>query len=199
MSTPYCFTCGVVKPQRACHCKTCGRCVLRRDHHCPVLGECIHFHNHKYFVLFLFWAEMLCIFTLLTVLPDVIRQLNFNGKPFFPIEKSISMSFVISGVATALICGVSLGIFLSEQVRALLRNQTTMERVKRVSYGSKGPYGDGLMTYDLGSKRRNFESIFGPNPWLWPFPVHSAVGDGYSFEYSLEVPVVKTSECCCCA
>jgi hypothetical protein len=35
--------------------------------------------------------------------------------------------------------------------------------------------------FDLNSGRKNFEQVFGTNPWVWFLPVRSTPGDGTSF------------------
>jgi palmitoyltransferase ZDHHC2/15/20 len=37
--------------------------------------------------------------------------------------------------------------------------------------------------FDLGV-RRNLMHLFGPSPWLWPFPVQTTTGDGWNWEAS---------------
>jgi hypothetical protein len=48
--------------------------------------------------------------------------------------------------------------------------------VSRVA--SQGPYHN---QFDLHSGRKNFEQVFGTNPWLWFLPVRSTPGDGTDF------------------
>ena len=50
-----CESCKRNKPLRAHHCVICDRCVLKMDHHCPWINNCVGLHNHRYFILFLFW------------------------------------------------------------------------------------------------------------------------------------------------
>ncbi len=39
--------------------------------------------------------------------------------------------------------------------------------------------------YDIG-RRKNFEQIFGSNPWFWLLPVYSTPGDGIQWEVKTE-------------
>lgn len=62
----YCHQCGNIKPDRCHHCSRCKVCVLRMDHHCPWLNRCVGFHNHKYFILFIHYIFVYCVFVLIT-------------------------------------------------------------------------------------------------------------------------------------
>ena len=61
----FCQKCNFTKPDRSHHCSICAECVLKMDHHCPWLSTCIGFHNQKFFILFLLYADMFCFFTFL--------------------------------------------------------------------------------------------------------------------------------------
>lgn len=67
-SLRYCDKCLVIKPDRAHHCSVCGQCVLKMDHHCPWVNNCVNFTNYKYFVLFLGYGLLYCIYVAATVL-----------------------------------------------------------------------------------------------------------------------------------
>ena len=57
-SIGYCSKCDLVKEPRVHHCRICRKCILRMDHHCPWVGNCVGKLNHKYFILFLFYATV---------------------------------------------------------------------------------------------------------------------------------------------
>lgn len=67
-SLRYCDKCLIIKPDRAHHCSVCGTCVLKMDHHCPWVNNCVNFTNYKYFVLFLGYGLLYCIYIALTAL-----------------------------------------------------------------------------------------------------------------------------------
>lgn len=53
-----CQKCNALRTARTHHCRKCDRCIPRMSHHCGVLGVCIGGHNHKAFLLLLFYAGM---------------------------------------------------------------------------------------------------------------------------------------------
>mmetsp|Transcript_130 Transcript_130/g.383 ORF Transcript_130/g.383 Transcript_130/m.383 type:complete len:400 (-) Transcript_130:39-1238(-) len=57
-----CRTCNVTKPARSKHCGLCGICVARFDHHCIWINNCVGVGNHKWFLGFLFWHTVLCLY-----------------------------------------------------------------------------------------------------------------------------------------
>lgn len=84
-SNYYCRWCDQAQPMRSKHCRECNRCVRRFDHHCPWLGNCVGERNHRYFVLFLFFEDLL-IFRCIGLAWDTSRSsgealewIQFNG------------------------------------------------------------------------------------------------------------------------
>jgi len=53
-----CRTCKIYKPPRSKHCPYCNVCVLKQDHHCPWVGTCVGQRNYRYFLLFIFQANI---------------------------------------------------------------------------------------------------------------------------------------------
>lgn len=69
----FCEKCQLIKPDRAHHCSVCGTCVLKMDHHCPWVNNCVGFHNYKFFILFLAYGLLYCLFLTATSLQYFIQ------------------------------------------------------------------------------------------------------------------------------
>ena len=59
-----CFSCYVVRPNRAHHCSSCKGCVLGEDHHCPWVNNCIGLFNKKFFFLFNFYSFISALYSI---------------------------------------------------------------------------------------------------------------------------------------
>lgn len=69
----YCDKCVQIKPDRCHHCSVCGVCVLKLDHHCPWVNNCVAFTNYKFFILFLGYALLYCLFIGATTIQYFIK------------------------------------------------------------------------------------------------------------------------------
>lgn len=76
----YCEKCQHVKPDRAHHCSVCRECVLKMDHHCPWVNNCVAFTNYKFFILFLGYALLYCLFVAFTTLSYFISFWKVSCK-----------------------------------------------------------------------------------------------------------------------
>ena len=63
-----CRRCKAYKPPRAHHCSICKRCVIKMDHHCPWVNNCVGIGNHKYFLLFVFYTFVSCLYSMILVI-----------------------------------------------------------------------------------------------------------------------------------
>jgi len=108
-------------------------------------------------------------------------------------QKSFDMwkmqAFAVIGVCA--LFGFSMSGFAGVHYQLIWKNETTIENFDKERAESKarinrrlgrettvGPYHN---PYDLGSGRKNFEQVFGNNPWMWFLPVRSTPGDGLDF------------------
>ena len=53
-----CESCDMHVPLLSHHCSHCRQCIYALDHHCYFLGHCVGRANHKYFIVFAFYAAI---------------------------------------------------------------------------------------------------------------------------------------------
>lgn len=173
----YCKMCNVWKPDRTHHCSICNRCILNMDHHCPWINNCVGFYNRKFFIQLLSYVYLSLIIVVLFTIPEMYsrgmeltRGPNKYGESTFYCLETIFMTLVFC-MAMLLIC--TLTNFIKFHMKLVLENYTTIENLEREE-GAKSKF-------DIG-RRRNWEQVFGQNPWMWWIPLHTQasrpIGDG---------------------
>ncbi|KAF2069885.1 hypothetical protein CYY_008795 [Polysphondylium violaceum] len=113
----FCVTCRLPKIERAHHCQLCKTCVLRMDHHCPWVNNCVGQNNHRYFILFLLYLLVSCIYVCILSIPHVFGDIYGGYLPF-----STLMTFVLT-----LTISLALGGLFFWQFYLVMTNQTTIE------------------------------------------------------------------------
>jgi palmitoyltransferase len=73
VSYRYCHGCKCIKPPRAHHCSVLGRCVLNMDHYCPWMSNTVGYYNYRYFVLFLIYLFIGCVYVVLFFLVGAVK------------------------------------------------------------------------------------------------------------------------------
>ncbi|XP_022114768.2 palmitoyltransferase ZDHHC2 isoform X3 [Pieris rapae] len=168
-SVRYCNRCVLVKPDRAHHCSICARCVLKMDHHCPWVNNCVCFHNYKFFMLFLGYALLYCIFIMSTCLPYFIRF----WKGDFGAAGSSGRYHIVFAFFVALMFAVSLGSLFGYHCYLVAHNRTTLEAFRAPMFRG----GADKNGFSIGAFK-NFKEVFGNSPNLWFLPVFTSFGDG---------------------
>ncbi|KAH7969362.1 palmitoyltransferase ZDHHC20-A [Rhipicephalus sanguineus] len=165
----YCESCQLLKPDRCHHCSVCRRCIKKMDHHCPWFNNCVGFNTYKFFLLTLFYAVALCVYSVATLGAHLIAWLSDPSllKPY-----GIHVGFIFL-VGSALAIG--LGSFLGVHLSMVSRNETTLERLRSEVFLEPGD------SFDLGNRYENFVQVFGPRRSLWMVPVFTSIGDGLRF------------------
>ncbi|KAK9768711.1 palmitoyltransferase for Vac8p [Basidiobolus ranarum] len=165
----FCNSCNVVKPERCHHCSACDRCILKMDHHCPWINQCVGWGNYKLFYLFILYATLFCIFTIVSVIPPLVSKVKLGG--------SVDIQWGLLIAVTA-IFGSGLLILTGYHTRLIFKNESTIENLhsnKRNESSSN--------IYDLGWAN-NWKVVMGKEWWLWFVPTANSIGNGLRFRTS---------------
>eukprot|EP00462_Mataza_sp_D1_P022674 CAMPEP_0175131226 /NCGR_PEP_ID=MMETSP0087-20121206/6427_1 /TAXON_ID=136419 /ORGANISM="Unknown Unknown, Strain D1" /LENGTH=310 /DNA_ID=CAMNT_0016413497 /DNA_START=16 /DNA_END=948 /DNA_ORIENTATION=- len=153
-----CKRCNTVKPYNAHHCSTCGRCVIRMDHHCPWVNNCVAIFNQKYFILFLFYTALCCIYSGVLLVARFIscthnlRQCSVSGG---------QAAMCVINFVEALVFGLFVIIMMFDQFSAI--------------FDSGDP--NSHYTHIKGTKKRSkydsMKAVFGePFSYRWFLPLN---------------------------
>jgi len=168
----YCEKCSAIKPDRSHHCSVCGACVLKMDHHCPWVNNCVAFNNYKFFILFLGYALLYCIYLAGCTFKYFIQfwsgELQDHGSGKFHV---LFLFFV------AIMFCISVSSLFWYHVYLIMYNKSTLEQFRAPYFNGSGSDAIG---WSLG-KANNFREVFGYNKWLWFVPLTTSVGDGLTF------------------
>lgn len=167
----FCDKCRIVKPDRSHHCSVCHKCVLKMDHHCPWVNNCVSFTNYKYFILFLAYGLLMCIYVVATTAEYVIKFWDITSD--MRIQGGSYKIHIIFLFFIASMFSISLFSLLAYHIYLVSKNRTTLESFRPPKF-SEGCDKNG---FNLGCCR-NIQEVFGKEVFLWPFPIHTCLGDG---------------------
>ncbi|XP_010279466.1 PREDICTED: probable protein S-acyltransferase 17 isoform X2 [Nelumbo nucifera] len=147
-----CRTCKIPKPARSKHCNICDRCVARFDHHCGWMNNCIGEKNTRYFMAFLLWHFLICLYGAIVlglVLAGQLKEFKviYLLTAFYGIENSFSSLFphvvqwLLGSYNTQILLMVFLAVvslllmgFFGYHAHLCLTNTTTNEKFKWQEY-----------------------------------------------------------------
>ncbi|XP_054647348.1 palmitoyltransferase ZDHHC15B isoform X2 [Dunckerocampus dactyliophorus] len=174
----FCDRCQVLKPDRCHHCSVCETCVLKMDHHCPWVNNCVGFSNYKYFLLFLSYSMLYCIFITATVFQYFIK-FWVGDLPNGPAKFHVLFLMFV-----ALMFFVSLMFLFGYHCWLVAKNRSTLEAFSAPVFVN-GPDRHG---FNVGI-RKNLQQVFGKDRRLWFIPVFTSQGNGHYF------PLKNRGEC----
>ncbi|XP_075448382.1 palmitoyltransferase ZDHHC20 isoform X4 [Ascaphus truei] len=178
----YCDRCQLIKPDRCHHCSACDVCVLKMDHHCPWVNNCVGFSNYKFFLLFLMYSLLYCLFIAATVLQYFIRfwtlcrRKSEESCPQNDLPDTHAKFHVLFLFFVAAMFFISVLSLFSYHCWLVGKNRSTIEAFRAPSFRS-GPERNG---FSLGFSK-NLREVFGDEKKFWVLPIFTSLGDGCTF------------------
>uniref|UniRef100_A0A8C9U7G3 Palmitoyltransferase n=1 Tax=Scleropages formosus TaxID=113540 RepID=A0A8C9U7G3_SCLFO len=180
----FCDRCHLVKPDRCHHCSVCNKCILKMDHHCPWVNNCVGFSNYKFFLLFLAYSLLYCLFITATDMPYFIRfwtvSVSLTRRKCENMQNSLpdtqAKFHIMFLFFAAAMFFISLSSLFSYHCWLVCKNRSTLEAFRAPVF-QHGPNKNG---FSLGASK-NIRQVFGDEKKYWALPVFSSLGDGCSF------------------
>ncbi|ORY21741.1 DHHC palmitoyltransferase-domain-containing protein [Naematelia encephala] len=193
----WCRFCKINKPDRTHHCRHCGTCILQFDHHCLWIGQCVGWANHKFFIIFNFWAMTFTLFLLIFLCVVTANASTVDGQ-------------VIGLLAVSALFALFTSMMLFTHIHLILTGRSTVESFKgrdqheqesailQREFGLIGHYSDKRKVlarwkeewggsqvdarWRFGSKVAMWRQEMGLSWAGWIFPIGRPLGDGLHFD-----------------
>ena len=150
MTYKYCYSCGIIRPNRSTHCRICNNCVERMDHHCPWIGICAGKRNYIFFFIFVMCVNILEILVIIFGIIRIVNQVNDYSdiNNYLPENENINhlTAFSLDEVVMSFYLIIYCVFFMYFTTRLfiyhiilILTNSTTKEKLKN-AYIMGNPY-----------------------------------------------------------
>jgi hypothetical protein len=169
-----CRRCKAFKPQRAHHCSVCRRCIIKMDHHCPWVNNCVGIGNHKYFLLFIFYTLLSCVYSMILIITRFSSCMGMSHKrgdhshhhePHVScLDQPTQLLTILGLLVEALLFGMFTFCMIFDQMDVISSKVTHIDRLKGLDLSSTLAG----VTEVFGVGVRGVESRFRPD-WLSPF------------------------------
>jgi len=142
-----CRRCKSFKPQRAHHCSVCRRCIIKMDHHCPWVNNCVGIGNHKYFLLFVLYTFLSCVYSMSLVVLRFALCMQTNrlhdssrhhlhphggggGGGGACLDRPTDLISILGLVVEAVLFGLFTSCMMVDQWDVVMTNVTHIDRLK---------------------------------------------------------------------
>lgn len=119
----WCSSCLNWKPDRAHHCREVDRCVRKMDHFCPWVGGVVSETSFKFFIQFVTWTAIYCLFNLILMAILVAKDRRDSGG-------AVNINWIVTLALASLFGLMTFGMAGSSLQFAFL-NTTTIENLSR--------------------------------------------------------------------
>lgn len=126
------------------------------------VNNCVSFTNYKFFVLFLGYAFVLCLFAAATSFPLFLRFWKHD------VGSGLGKLHIMFLFFVSIMFAVSLASLFFYHIFLTLKNRSTLESFRTPIFR----HGPDRKAYDLG-KRENWTEIFGESATTWFMPISS--------------------------
>lgn len=131
------------------------------------------FQNYKYFILFLGYAVLYCLYVALSTLKYFLRYWSSQSLDLQSSKFHILLLLLVSGM----FC-ISATFLFGYHLYLVARNQTTLESFRAPIF--RPNLVQDKRGFHLGTLN-NMQEVFGDRTLLWFFPVRTYLGDGMVF------------------
>jgi len=138
-----CRRCKAFKPQRAHHCSICQRCIIKMDHHCPWVNNCVGIGNHKYFLLFLFYTFLSCIYSMTLVVFRFVlcmkmsHHLDGHRHHLHCFDQPTHLLHILGLMVESLLFGLFTSCMMFDQWDVVISNVTHIDKLKGDAGGER--------------------------------------------------------------
>ncbi|KAM7389425.1 hypothetical protein PAMP_023406 [Pampus punctatissimus] len=168
----FCDRCQLLKPDRCHHCSACDK-----------VNNCVGFSNYKFFMLFLAYSLLYCLFITATDLKYFIKFWLAGGRAHFRLKEYMkglpdtqAKFHILFLFFSASMFSVSLASLFIYHCWLVCKNRSTLEAVRAPVFR----HGTDKNGFSLGFSK-NFRQVFGDEVKYWPIPVFSSAADGRQF------------------
>jgi len=171
-----CRRCNAFKPQRAHHCSICRRCIIKMDHHCPWVNNCVGIGNHKYFLLFVFYTCLSCVYSLTLVGVRFFDCMGRHGhvrtQHMTCLDRPTQLLNILGLFVEAILFGLFTSCMMIDQAGVVMTKMTHIDRLKGggddPASGVRATLTGWIEVFGLNPKRLSDGSRFRAD-WLSPF------------------------------
>lgn len=166
-----CRRCKTFKPKRAHHCSVCRRCIIKMDHHCPWVNNCVGIGNHKYFLLFVFYTFLSCLYSFLLVMIRFYTCMGQHGHVrthrMTCLDRPSQLLTILGLLVEAFLFGMFTACMVIDQSSVVSSKMTHIDRLKGGEDDPVSSLAGVIEVFGLSARRGN-DPRFRPD-WLSPF------------------------------